>query len=778
MSYLAHTENAIGHPHLLHEHLRSVGDLAARFAARANPQLAEAARWAGLLHDLGKYRDEFQQYLAGARDGGIDTHHAVYGAALAKARGSVALAYAIAAHHAGLYDRADLKRLFSTPAYDLKNSLPPLAELFKRELGAEVPELLPRPDFVPTDPRGDTERCMDLSVRMIFSALVDADFLDTEEHYECRARRNAPPLDAASARTLLEKLRVAKDKKARAAAERGGAADIGALRNAIFEQCERAGQKGQGFFSLTVPTGGGKTLSGMAFALAHAARHDLRRVIVVIPYLSIIEQNAVEYREILDPDGEGIVVENHSAVVVPAEEEEEDRSTEARVRSPLALAAENWDAPVVVTTAVQFVESLFSNKPSRCRKLHNVARSVVILDEAQTLPSHLLDPLLSALRELQRNYGVSFVFSSATQPAFRRQFSLRSGFDENEVEEITEGTGETFRRLRRVRFELPARGETRAWGEVAAEMRLQEQVLCVVNTRRHAFTLWQMLRGELGEESQISLFHLSSAMCAEHRLDVIGEMHNPREGSIRWRLKEGLPCRVVSTQLIEAGVDLDFPVLYRALGPLDSIVQAAGRCNRENDLRDEEGRPALGRVVVFVPEEDAVPGGVYKTATEETANLLHRTDREALATDPNIFADYFSRIYGNVATDHVKAGETTIQDDRANLDFRSAARKAKVIEDSGVAVIAPYGDAPDIIKKLRGRRGCEDRPRFNRDDLRSLQRFIVNVRRKDFEQLQRMGQLKPLLPNSRLELQVLDEASYEDDLGVRVNGRSPGDFIL
>jgi CRISPR-associated endonuclease/helicase Cas3 len=260
---------------------------------------------------------------------------------------------------------------------------------------------------------------------------------------------------------------------------------------------------------LQVPTGGGKTLASMAFALRHAERHALRRVIVVIPYLSIIEQNAAQYRRIFDPEGNGLVIEHHSAVAPPED------TREARQRSPLAYATENWNAPIIITTSVQFIESLFANRTSPCRKLHNMAHSVVIFDEVQTLPSHLLSPLLNVWRELRDHYGVSFVFSTATQPAFRHHpHHLEEGFRAGEVREITIDTAETFRQLQRVRYTLPRPDEKLSWTELIQSFAKQQQVLCIVNVRRHAFELWEQLRRVVPADEQESVFHLSSAMCA------------------------------------------------------------------------------------------------------------------------------------------------------------------------------------------------------------------------------------------------------------------------
>jgi CRISPR-associated endonuclease/helicase Cas3 len=750
MSFLAHTENSNGIPHLLRDHLRAVGDLARHFADQANPALNEndAARWAGLLHDLGKYRDEFQAYLLGQRPGGPETHHAVYGAALGLQRESYGLAFAIAGHHAGLHDMGDLENLLQGSKYQAEQRVPPLLARFEPELG-KVPERIADPAFIESDPHS-----VEFYIRVLFSLLIDADRLDTEAHGNgfCRLPLK---LDAPG---LLQRLIDEKNRKP-------SDGELNALRNRIFQACLDQADIPPGFFTLTVPTGGGKTLSGMAFALAHAARHRLRRVIVVIPYLSIIEQNAAQYRQILDPDNLGIVVEHHSAAS-PPEDRDETRPLSPFERHPAEYAVENWDAPVVITTSVQFIETLFASRTSRCRKLHNIARAVVVFDEVQTLPPRLLNPLLNVFRELQAHYGTSFVFSTATQPAFRRRpLSLAEGFGPDEITPIIEDEQARgiFRRLNRVDFKpFPRPNETLAWGELAAAIAGREQALCVVNVRRHAFEAWEKLRGKLGEDQKASVFHLSSAMCAQHRFDKLW--------AVRARLRHGLACRLVSTQLIEAGVDVDFPVVWRALAPLDSIVQAAGRCNRENRLMDESGQPKLGEVIVFIPEKHSLPSGIYKAATGLTAGLLESLEADALTSDPALFERYFDQLYQSTPTDR------EIQNEREALHFREVSRLARVIEDDTQAVIVPYGRAIEIVQEIRERPQEKGKPRFDRHDLRRLQRYMVNLHSRDYLRLTQLKAIRPLLPN--LDIQVLEPGWYHEHLGIVIDQSPTEDFLI
>lgn len=728
---------------LLADHLRNVARLARRFAEPL--RLETEATLAGLLHDLGKYRDEFQSYLRGERGSSVETQHAVYGSAWALLPYQQLGAFlAVAGHHAGLHNLSDAQTAASKPK--IVDSVISVAQRLESEIGP-----LPVPPGIPRflDSATQPELAADLYVRMLFSCLVDADRLDTA----CWPA--PPPADAPLlAERLLERL---EEERARKQAQNPDSS-LGTLRNQIFDACRETGSQSQGFFSLTVPTGGGKTLSAMAFALAHARKHGLRRVIVVIPYLSIIEQNAAEYRRVL---GENVVLENHSNVAPQpdASEVEKDR---------LELISENWDAPVVVTTSVQFLESLFASSPSKCRKLHRIARSVVIFDEVQTLPTHLLQPMFSVFRELARNYGVSFVFSSATQPAFRKSSSLPDGFTPDELREIAPASAELFRQLRRVNYHLPRQGELLDWPELATQLAQRPQALCVVNLIRHARELWEQLQRLLpADESPI---HLSSAMCPAHRLALIE--------SIRQRLRDGLPCRVISTQLIEAGVDVDFPAVWRALGPLDSIVQVAGRCNRE-------GRLAAGEMRVFRPADPKyLPPGLYHAAANQAAITLAALGDnapETLATDAGIFARYFDSLYQVVPTDHARRGESTIQEDRAQLRFREVSRKAKVIEDSGQPVIIATDNhgwkfAASLIEEIRNRGTSPGQPRFTRDDLRALQRYMVNVRTHNFERLRGLGGVRELLNN--LELFVLDSSYYHTELGLTIEHRPIDDFNI
>lgn len=726
--YYAHTAETptgkqLGQEHwqLLSEHLQNVANKAQEFGEPLG--LATHARLTGILHDLGKYRDFFQEYLAGKRPRSTETHHAVYGAALAFEKKWLGPAFAIAGHHAGLHNLSDLQNLVSSEPYDAMNRLAPLIRQFEAEL-EKIPDKLNEPEF--------DDLAHEFYVRMLFSCLIDADFLNTER-FRTGQCRSSVKLDAA---LLLKRLQTHCNSLP-------SSGELNRLRNKVFKDCLRQATATPGFFSLTVPTGGGKTFSSMAFALEHARQHQMQRIIVVIPYLSIIEQNASTYRTVLDPQNEGIVVEDHSSVVTTSSNEEQSRTS-------AELATENWDAPLIVTTAVQFIESLFASRPSKCRKLHNIANSVVLLDEVQTLPSHLLDPLLHILRDLKEHYQTSFIFSTATQPAFVRSASLRNGFTMDEMTEIVCQPNELFHKLERIRYEM--RPEKIDWQELAQELEDEPQVLGIVNTRHQAAKWWSELRNK-GMEG---VFHLSSAMCAEHRTQVLE--------TVKRRLENDETCRLISTQVVEAGVDIDFPLVYRALGPLDSIVQAAGRCNREGHLADK------GRVIVFQPMDAKLPGGVYRVATGIAARLLQQSTMDDLWRGPELFKDYFKELFQYVPTD-----ECSIQEDRQWLRFRDVAHKAKVIPDDTQAIIVPTREALGLVAAIRGR--FEEKAQdFIYRDWRQLQRFTVNLRRYDFQKLDTMGFLDPLLPG--MALQILDRAAYHEYLGVTIEERPIEDFLI
>lgn len=683
----AHSRNAAGARQSLIDHTRAVARMAATFAeAYGGDQLAY---WAGLWHDLGKFHPEFQRYLLeaeahpGERRRGPS--HKAAGTCLAVQHPATeALAFLIAGHHGGLPDRDGSLRQFLHDYCGTSLVTEALA-LARRA----IPDLVPAE--APTFPSGaQTPLGLEFFLRMLFSALVDADFLDTEQHFspEVATRRRATPIG-----TLWE--RFAADQAARFPDP--PATEVLRVRDEVYQACLRAATEPPGFFRLTVPTGGGKTRSGLAFALRHAQVHDLRRVIVAIPYTSITEQTANAYRAVFPEPG--TVLEHHSAVPVVEREE-------GALPDWSRLAAENWDAPLIVTTTVQLFESLFGRSPSACRKLHHIARSVVILDEVQTLPPDLLDPILDVLRELVAHYGVSVVLCTATQPAL----DPRSGFPGLPgIREIVPEPGRLFQRLQRVRYETYL-DEPWSWERVADELRASPQALAIVNTRDGARALFAAL-------DDPDALHLSTLLCGAHRRDVLD--------AVRHRLASGAPCRLVSTQVVEAGVDLDFPLVLRALGPLDRIVQAAGRCNRE-------GRLAAGRVVVFVPADETPPSGAYRTATDTTRSLL--ADPAVDFHDTGVYETYFRRYYHGITPD-----AHGVQSARRSFDYPTVACRFRMIDDDAVPVVVRYASrqagpsAEELIAAFRGS------PRHARRLWRQIQPYVVNLRAPMLERAQRDG---------------------------------------
>ena len=741
MNFYAHTAEDPGEWQPLATHLKNVAELAARFDAQCG--LENAARTAGLLHDLGKYRIEFQEYLCQNRSAGTETHHAIYGAALAFRQAQeecpslLTAAFASAGHHAGLPDVTDLRQNVEGTKYRTSQRVPQLLELLESDIGKLRFDSSPS---IQAAVQNEDELAFEFATRLVFSALVDADRLDTAWWPE--AVPSERELDAAR---LLQLVEAERERKRQSNDVTDANRELNRLRNAVFDDCLAAGRLDPGFFSLTVPTGGGKTLAAMAFALAHAQARGLRRVIVVIPFLSIIEQNAKEYRRIL---GDDVVLEHHSAVLPSKNTDEEEKGA-------AELATENWDAPIIVTTSVQFLESLFANSPAKCRKVHRIAKSIVILDEVQTLPAHLLRPALDVFRRLQRDCGTSFVFCSATQPAFRKTQQLPEGFTENELRPIATNVPELFRKLRRVDYSIGKSEQALDWCDLATRLAEQKRVLCVVNLRRHAATVWEEVREKCCEKEKSSVYHLSSAMCAQHRLDVLD--------IVRGLLKAGQPCRLIATQLIEAGVDVDFPVVWRAMGPLDAIVQVAGRCNREGRLPNGE----LGQMHVFYPADGGLPrDGLYQTATSFAAAMLAALSPEELATDPDLFSRYFGMLH---ALPQEKG--RLIQEHRRELMFRTVGHEAKVIEEDTRPVIVPYRAGAGMIEEIETRLPASGAKRFDKQDLRSLQRYMVNVVRRDFEVLLGQKYLTELLPN--LDLHVLKSGHYHPELGLLVNRARP-----
>jgi CRISPR-associated endonuclease/helicase Cas3 len=680
--------------------------MATEFAAAFGT--SETVRLAAAWHDLGKFRPGFQRYIVAQRDADAhletrvtsrDKTHAAAGALHAIERFGVAgraLAYLIAGHHGGLRDwhggldgRLGADNADSHREYAEARATAP-AELLAQ---GDAPDLRRVP--------GGSAGCA-LWLRMLFSCLVDADFLDTEAFMDqgrAEARTGFAALAELAARfdAHMETLKVG-----------AGGTAVNALRADVLAQCRARASESPGLFSLTVPTGGGKTLSSLAFALEHARIHGKRRIVYAIPYTSIVEQTAEVFARAVGPEN---VVEHHSQA-----DYDEDRQDSLRAR----LACENWDAPLVVTTNVQLFESLFAAKTSRCRKLHNLCDSVIVLDEAQCLPPEFLQPILDTLNLLTRHYGVTVVLCTATQPALASKTYFdaaksRRGLDT--VREIIADPPELYRRLQRVNVTLPDWERPSSWEEIAAALAGEDCVLAIVNTRGDARKLWQLLpKGTL---------HLSALMCGAHRAEVIAEikqrLKDKREG------RDMRPLRVVSTSLVEAGVDVSFPVVYRAFAGLDSIAQAAGRCNRE-------GEQERGQVVVFLPPQ-APPPGHQRLAADACLDVLRGWNGDPLALE--LFGTYFDQLYYNKKLDKHGINELLTRDaNRLEIQFRTAADNFRLIDDEDQAtVFVRYAGYPGI-DALLGKLTNEGPERWL---MRKLQRCAVTVRRKIVERMVQAG---------------------------------------
>lgn len=657
---------------LLQNHLINVGELAAGFAEAFN--CAEYGKAAGLLHDLGKYTVEFQQRLEGKHP---RVDHATHGAKIALEKykdGGYFVAYSIAGHHAGLAngEYCDDKKLNELKKRLEKPDLPLLKTTWQTEIAPLLPQKLPTPPL-----KIKNYFQVAFLSRMIFSCLVDADRLDTEKFCQVAEKK---PLSARGEYPNLTELKTQFDQSLNAFQQNDR--DINQKRSTILSTVRHNAKTLEaGLFSLTVPTGGGKTLTSMAFALDHAEKHQKRRIIYVIPFTSIIEQNADVFRKQFGENHQHAIIEHHSAF-----NDAEIKNPDSRTK--LNMAMENWDAPIIVTTAVQFMESLFSNRPSDCRKLHRIANSVIILDEAQTLPLDLLRPCMAAIDELAKNYGCSVVLCTATQPALlEKEDGFKGGFQN--VRELAQSDSinpqQLYKDFQRVSVSHIGELEDAA---IIQRLHDEAQILCIVNTRRQAQVLYQGIADLEGS------FHLSTYMCAVHRKAVLK--------IIRETLKTGKPCRVVSTSLIEAGVDVDFPCVMRSDAGLDSIAQAAGRCNREGKNKKEDSH-----VWIFTAK-DHKPPKEFETYTNKMKEVMDLAEFKDDLLGLAAIKSYFSRVYWqkeigqNSQLDAHGILEELKKSKLQNLPFDWMAQKFKMINTVMDTVIVPYDDAAkDAIEKLK-----------------------------------------------------------------------------
>ncbi|WP_462166195.1 CRISPR-associated helicase Cas3' [Frankia sp. AiPs1] len=719
----AHSVNSTGVRHHLVDHLEGTASLAERFASvfGAGP----AGRFLGLAHDTGKASCAWQQrlLLAESTGGRVGFEHKSLGVLLARRRGAAALGLPLHGHHGGLTSPAFVDtEVNNAPAEHARARLE--AEAALRPL---LPALFEGPQ-VPLPPGFSVKVELDMLLRLLYSALVDADGLDTAAHRAGGQAHVTPPADMAMLWDRFVR------RRERMLAGRG-ASTVDKWREEVFHACVAAASGPGGFFRLPAPTGSGKTIAAGAFGLRHALEHGKSRVIVAVPFITITEQNAAVYRQLLDPDGPGggdpVVLEHHSQVRLG-----EDGPGPWWAR----LAAENWDAPFVVTTTVQLFESLFGRRPAAMRKVHRLANAVIVLDEVQALPAPLLVPIVHGLRQLTNRFGTTVLLASATQPDLWSLNPLKN----TQPTEIINEPQRLYDALRRVRYEWwtdPKPSLEQVAERVSAPNPSgHDQILTIMNTIGSARRMWELLREQVAAD--MSVFHLSTAMCPAHRRDVLTE--------VRDLLADGKPVRLVSTQLIEAGVDVDFPTVYRAMAPADSLQQAAGRANREGVLGQ-----AGGRVVVFDPDEVGSP---------PSYTLPVRLTRERIgpgSADPDdlkALRDYYRSYFGQPPVKGPESRGYAVQAARGSLDFhtvtegprrvdgregRDRSRAFRMIEDDTVPIVVPYEPAQQVIDDLVAELRASPRP--EPELFRQLQPYLAMVKRRTRERADVAALCRPLV---------------------------------
>lgn len=703
MYYLAHI-NDKGEEQLLKTHLKDSAELCGKFAEKFG-----AYEWGyccGYLHDIGKYSMKFQRRIRGSQE---TVDHSTAGAKVCWERGGMYqfLSYCIAGHHAGLPDKGSNSDTGSKGSMlgRMKKRLEDY-EAYKGEI--HVPSL-GQPPFQPVKGE-DISFCFSMFIRMLYSCLVDADYLDTERFMNREILRDS----GESIKKLYEKLM-------EHIADWLDNCDLNTIngrRTEILKHCIEMGKEEKGLFRLTVPTGGGKTIASLAFALSHAEEHQMDRVIYVIPYTSIIEQNAKIFADIL---GKSNVLENHCNVDYGASEE----------LRPMQLAAENWDKPVIVTTNVQFFESLFSGKSSKCRKLHNIANSVIIFDEAQMLPNDYLKPCIHALEQILRYYRSSIILCTATQPALKNLLS-----QEIEIKELCPRMTEQFTFFKRASIKNLNR-----ISEEMLTQRLQSenQALCILNTRKRTQKIYQYIKEE-------GVYHLSTSMYPAHRKRVLAK--------IRQRLNSGEKCVVVSTSLVEAGVDLDFQTVYRQMAGVDSIIQAAGRCNRD-------GKRVYSDCFTYVFEfeqKEYIPG--QRQQMEVTESLL--ADGRELE-DLETIQEYFEMLY-HFRGDSLDKKEILKKFQKMNFQFSQVSREFHLIEEiTKTILITKEEEAQKIYEELRVKG-------LTKELMRKMGPYCVNVYETDFNKMNAAGMLRGISEELKEDYFVLNDTErYSEEMGLELD---------
>lgn len=703
--YLAHRNAEEDREQTLKDHSIETARLAGKFAEEFGK--GDWGNCCGMLHDIGKYSDAFQRRIRGKNNRKVD--HSSAGAQLCLEKGGRYgfMSYCIAGHHAGLPDYGSRADPGSSPTlWGRRKKEVEDYHAYEKEI--EIPEI--NSDPVDLNKTENPDFSLSVFIRMLYSCLVDADFLDTERFMKNfqTGREAGEPLEI-----LFDRLKtyIADWMK------NPDSDTINGRRTEILKNCLEYGKKERGLYRLTVPTGGGKTIASLAFALRHAVENHMKRIIYVIPYTSIIEQNAAVFRMILGAEN---VLEHHSNVDYKTSEE----------LNPMQLAAENWDKPVIVTTNVQFFESLFANKSSRCRKLHNIVNSVIIFDEAQMLPNDYLKPCVAMMKELISNYRASIVLCTATQPAL-------AGFFGNEIRatELCPRMEEQFRFFERVTYQNIGLVTEE---ELAERLKQENQVLCIVNTRKRAQALYQKLRGD-------GVFHLSTTMYPKHRGRILKQ--------IRERLYEKKKCILISTSLVEAGVDLDFQSVYRQLAGVDSMIQAAGRCNREGKRSLEESR-----VSVFqLDETENVPG--QRQQIDVTRILLAEGEN---ITSLQGIEKYFQMLY-HFRGDSLDKKNILGEFVNKRYNFAKVGQEFVLIEKkTAMILIAEEAEAAQLLQKIR----CQGHTKAN---MRKAGQYCIQVNERILENLRGAGMVQPVSEEMSDFFELTDQSQYTEEMGLKLN---------
>lgn len=666
--YIAHSENSNGEEQSMKQHSEGVASLMKSFALASD--FAEIYLYCGMLHDIGKYSEEFQKYI---RLSGNKEPHAKWGAYMARKSKLINIAFPVFGHHAGLPNRDAMFEILELCAKD--------ANKWKNiQLSLEEDEaIIPLCDNSPFDQIGNTFQ-KELFIRFLYSALVDADSLDTERHFK------KEQYDVRSSKTLdVDALLVALDKRLESFKQD---TPLNKLRTDVRLYAQSLANADQGCFSMTLPTGMGKTLTSLNWALHHAKAHPgIKRIVIVLPFISIIDQTANELKTIFkDFD---VILEHHSNVIYEEANEEETYCKDSKY-----LATENWDYPIVITTAVQFFESLFSNQRSKCRKLHNLQDSIIIFDEIQTLPVNLAECTMKMLNDMLHLCRCSFLFCTATQPDFQTRKDF-NGIDH--IMPLVKNPASIFASTKRVKYNAVDDYKPKSVESIAdCVVEQKNSVLIVCNTKKKAMTLFECLE----KLSDIPVLHLSTSMCQKHRMEVINK--------VRQMLKNGEKLILCSTQLIEAGVDIDFPVVFRELAPLESIIQSAGRCNREGML-DE------GYVYLFQFEDQSQPSRQYETFAKY-AQLCYQGNESRLAG-----ADFYSEYYKKIISLYVD--KDLITSKRKELMFQDVASMYHIINTNTTTLyIYKYDDESKHLYN-----SIKDKDYLSRKDYQQIAQYSVQV---------------------------------------------------